>query len=131
MPKTENEPVIMTRKDRRFLTCQLTEEEIRAAAEAMARYHDDKQELEEQITSIKAEFKAKIEQCEANIRAQKRLVRDKRETRPVDIEITSNFTDCTVTTTRLDTGEIIEDRKMTGDERQLRITDDDGPLDEE
>ena len=125
------EHVIETKKDRRFLSCQLTSEELTAAADAMAQGLDDREALEGELATIKAQYKGKLEQCEANINAKKRLVRDKREIRPVEVEIVTDLTDCTLQVTRLDTSEIIEDRPLTGDEKQLKITfeDKDGDSD--
>ena len=125
------EHVIETKKDRRFLSCQLTSEELTAAADAMAQGLDDREALEGELATIKAQYKGKLEQCEANINAKKRLVRDKREIRAVEVEIVTDLTDCTLQVTRLDTSEIIEDRPLTGDEKQLKITfeDKDGDSD--
>ncbi len=125
----EKKDAIQIRTERQFLQCKLTPEEQEQAAQDLARLLDDLQGLEEQLTSIKTDFKGKIEQCEANINVKKRLVRDKRELRPVDCEVQSNFTQCTVRVTRKDTGEVIEDRKMTGNEAQLKIADQEGPID--
>lgn len=121
MSKTEVKHSIATKKDRRYLTCHLTHEEVSRASDELARHLDEKEAIESELTAIKSQFKAKIEQADANIGVKKRLVRDKKEMRPVDVEVVSDYTDCTVKVTRTDTGEIIEDRKMTGDEKQLRI----------
>jgi len=121
-------PVIEIKKDRRFLMTKLTADEVAAAADDVARYLDDLTGLEAELTTVKSQFKARIEQCEANIAAKARLVREKKEIRPVDVEERYDMTECTLTVVRLDTGELIEERPLTGNEKQMKITELDGSV---
>lgn len=122
MSEKDQQPVVQKRKDRRHLFCKLTEAELAEASDDLARYLDDAEALEAELATIKSQYKAKLEQCQGNIQARKRLVRDKREMRAIDVETTMDFTNCTLTVVRLDTGEVIENRALTGDEKQLQIT---------
>ena len=112
---------IVTKKDRKYLMCKLTPEEISQASDDLARHLDEQEAIKNEMDALKSQFKGKLELAQANINTKKRLVRDKREMRYVDVEVVSDYTECTIRVTRLDTGETIEDRKMTGDETQLKI----------
>ena len=121
MSKKQVEHSIVTKKDRHYLMCKLTPEEISQASDDLARHLDEHEAVENELAALKSQFKGKLELAQANINTKKRLVRDKREMRYVDVEVVSDYTECTIRITRLDTGEIVEDRKMTGDEKQLKI----------
>jgi len=122
---TDQEPVIEGKKHRDFLLCQLTDQELQAAAQDLAKLIDDHHALEDDLAALRAQFKAKIEQCGADINTKARLVRDRCEVRLVDVEVRYDYTACTVTTVRLDTNEA-KTRNMTGDEKQLQINYDAG-----
>lgn len=111
----------VTKTEQQFLKCVLTEEEVAQAAGELAREVENLKELEEALGSIKAEFKGKTEKAEANISIKARLVRDKHEYRNVECDVTYDYSACDVTVTRKDTGEIIETRKMTYNERQTTM----------
>ena len=118
----QDAPVLEVKKDRRFLMCALTAEELAGTSDALARYIDDSAAIKDELDTIKAQFKGRTEQCEANIKAAARLIRDKKELRTVDIEVRSDYTNCTITVVRLDTNEVVEAaRPMTGEEKQLQI----------
>lgn len=121
MAKKNEDTTTQIVKDRQFLSCQLTAEELAAAAQDLARLIDDQHAIDDEFATVKSQFKAKLEQVEANIGVKARLVRDKREIRSVDIEKTLDYTNCTVVVVRLDTGQVIESCKLTGDEKQLKL----------
>jgi len=108
-------------KDRQFLQCKLTEDELAQAAQDLARLIDDQKAVDDEFDTIKSQFKAKLQKIDGDIGFKARLVRDKREIRSVDVEKTLDYTDCTIQVIRLDTGATIEVRKMTGDEKQLKL----------
>ena len=114
-------PKIATKQMSEFLRCELTREEVASAANDLATLLDDRQALEEALASVKAEFKAKIEKCEANIKIKQRLVRDKYEHRSTECDIAYNYTDGTVKITRKDTGKVTEEREMTLGEKQMTM----------
>lgn len=121
MAKKQADNTVVKTRDRRFLMCALTDEELKQAADDLAMYLDDLQSLDSELATIKSQFKGRIEQCEANVNAKKRLVRDKKEMRPVEVEVESDYSACMIRVTRLDTGDVIESRPMTGDEKQLQM----------
>ena len=112
---------VVTKQQTEYLKCELTKDEVAAAANNLAKLLDDYQALEAQLTSIKAEFKAKLEKCDADVRIKQRLVRDKYEHRYVECDVEYNYSTGTVKITRKDTGEIVEERAMTLGEKQMTI----------
>ena len=121
MAKKKPEDTIIVKPQQRHLMCTLTEEELADAAQAMARYDDDGQALEDDFAVLKQQFKAKLDQCRADFQAKKRLVREKKELRPTDVVVSTNYTTGRLTAARPDTGEIIEDRKLQGEEKQMKV----------
>ena len=99
------------------LKCMLTEDEVKQAGEAMAKFVQDTARLEGDLKSIKASFKAKIEAAAAGIIDNSNKVRDKYEYRDVDCMQSMNFTVHTIKVTRADTKIVIENRKMTNKEK--------------
>ena len=110
-----------TRQRTEYLKCILTEEEVAAAAQSLARELDDLTALEANLTKVKAEFKAKMEAANAAVTIQQRLVRDKSEYRSVECDVAYNYTTGTMKVTRKDIDEVVEERKMTYDEKQMKM----------
>lgn len=125
--KKNTTPKIATKQQTEYLKCVLTAEEVAVAANDLAKLLDDTQALEDQLASVKADFKAKIEKCEADTRVKQRLVRDKCDYRQVECDVEYNYSTLMVKITRKDTNEVIEDRKMTLGEKQMTMDfDEDG-----
>lgn len=121
MAKKQEQPAVKTTHETRTLKCKLTPEEITEASDALARNLDEIEMLEDEQQKIRSDFKARIEAEEAGTRVQKNLVRDKYAFRPVRCTLTLNYTTLRAITARDDTGEVIADRAMSEDEKQLRI----------
>ena len=121
MSKKEKEEKIATKQQTEYLKCVLSKEEVAVAANDLAKLLDDSQALESGLASVKADFKAKLEKCEADTRIKQRLVRDKYEHRYVDCNVEYNYSTLKVKIARKDTGEIIEERNMTMGERQTTM----------
>ena len=116
MSNKQQNPVL-----KRHLSVPLTQEEVLKAGEDLARRHADLGCLEDQLKSVKEDFKNRITQAETDINACSRLIRDKFEFRDVDTQETIDWHEGTSTTVRLDTGEIIESRKLMKSEMQARL----------
>lgn len=119
--KKEKKEKIATKQQTEYLRCALTEEEVALAADNLAKLLDDSQALESQLASVKADFKAKLEKCEADIRIKQRLVRDKYEYRNVDCDVEHNYSTLMIKITRKDTNEITEERTMSFAEKQMKL----------
>lgn len=103
------------------LRCNLTEDEIRQASDEMARRLADRDAAEGEFDSVKAQFKERIQRAETDVRSSARLIRDKYEMRMVECEEVMDWTDGMVYVTRKDTGEIIVNRRMYAEERQMEL----------
>ena len=110
-----------TIKETRSLKCELTEKELLQAGEDLAKAIDETQMQEEQLKSAKEDFKARIAALEATITIKQRLVRNKNEFRPTVCEVTLNYTTLKAKIVRIDTGELILERDLTYEEKQMKI----------
>ncbi len=115
----------MITKVTRALMVSLTEAEIRSCATELARVTAQQAELEGEKKAVTSGFKNKIDRCVADSRALAQKITTKRELRDVDCEW-SPTTAGKMQLTRMDTGEVIDTRKMTEEERQESL-----PLDGE
>ncbi len=127
MGRKQEQPPIKTTHETRTLKCKLTDEEIREASDCLARTLDELEMLEDEQQKIKSDFKARIEEKDAQTRVQKNLVRDKYAFRPVRCTLTLNYSTLRAITTRDDTGEVITDRAMNEEEKQLALPFDGEP----
>lgn len=128
MPKDKQKKKVY--KETRSLKCDLTEEELLQAGEDLAKAIDEARTHEEQRKSANEDFKARIAACEAEITIKQRLVRNKNEFRPVSCEVTLNYTTLDAVVIRLDTEEIVQERKLTHEEKQMKIDFDKKPKEE-
>ena len=117
--KTEDS--IKTTHETRLLKCELTPEEVSAAADAMARTLDDKEAIEDEFKTVKADFKAQIEAKEAEAKVLRNLVRNKYAHRQTPCTMVLNYTTQTVVVTRDDTEAIVVDRPMVYAEKQMDL----------
>ena len=108
-----------TTHETRLLKCKLTEAEIRDAGDTLARNLDELEVLEDKLKEVKADFKAQIEAKEAAARVQKNLVRNKYDYRQTPCTMVLDYTEQTVKVTRDDTKEVVTERKMLAEEKQM------------
>ena len=125
--KTPNKVYTETRK----LKCNLTNEEVLAHANSLAETIDDIAKLDDELKTMKEQMKAKITEKNAVVRVKQLLIRNKYELRDVECEVTMNWTTLKVTVKRLDSGEVVEERDMNYEEKQMSFsfTDDDKKTD--
>lgn len=110
-----------------FQRVELTEEEVRDAADRMADLFDQLKRIEEEAKSIANGYKAKTKELDAQFAQAQLLVRNKYEQRLVECVRTWNYKTCRVVTVRMDTGAIVEDRAMSADERQEKLFPEENP----
>ena len=113
------------------LMVQLTDEEMIETAEGLARALDSIGDLEQEKKAYNAEIKAQIEHKEAEARELTAMVRNKRKIAKVDCVEIRNYTTGRIKKVRKDTGETLIDREMNHDEKQQKLCDQEGPIDEE
>lgn len=105
------------------LKVKLADDEVLKFSEDLARSLDEYASLEDELETLKANYKSKMTAVEARVTSLKNLVRDKCDFRKVDVEEVFDNKAGTVVKTRLDTHEIIGSRTMTADERQSKLFD--------
>jgi hypothetical protein len=101
------------------LKVDLTPEEILAASREMARAVDELHDLEQQRKAAAETYKARITQAQATVQINSVLVRNGYEFRKTEVRRTLDYDRAWVTSVRLDTGEVVESRAMTPDEKQM------------
>ncbi len=114
-----------TTKETRLLQVPLTQEEQLAAGKKLAEAVRTLTNVQAQAKSAASQFKAKIDEQQAKINGLQCLISDGYELRTVPCLNVMDYTDVVVRVTRTDTGEVIEERKLTEDERQSTMPFDD------
>jgi len=114
-PKQRIEKVIKS------LKCRLTDEEFVQASEELAKALDRKTALEEALQSIKAQYKSDIQRCDADVFTNTSKVRNKYVYREIICEKIFDYENTKVMIVRKDTGEIVNDRTMFDDEKQMKL----------
>jgi hypothetical protein len=111
----------ITRMVTKSLPCKLEESEVLQYGRDIARAHADKDRIEDDFDSVKADYKGKIAEQAAIISKLSPRVHSGIETRDVECTEVKNWTKATVQVKRNDTGEIVESRPMREDEKQMQI----------
>lgn len=119
--ETSSLPRIETHTEAETLKCLLTEEEIKAAGDLMARADGERVDAEATLKSVSAQYKAKIASAEAMVGAEASKIRSGYEFRPVEVRVEFDHERGTVERFRTDTFEMIEGRRMTTFEAQRKI----------
>lgn len=117
---------IKTTRETRMLRVLLTQDELLAAGQKITDQMRLIESLEAEMDRIKKQYQGKIAEAQATMQNARSLVEDKYEIRKVLCDNVLDYTDVVCRVTRLDTGQIIENRKLTEDEKQTSL-----PFDEE
>ena len=112
MPKTKTLKVV------KELRCALTDEELLARGQALARALEQMQKREADGKAFAANVKSDIEQYKKEGLRLTSHIAEKSEWRPVECNEVHDFKEGTVSLIRLDTGEVISERRMWDEERQ-------------
>jgi len=104
--------------EHRDLWCKLSDEELRMKHDELIVSMSAIDTINEELSAAKAEFKEKLREEETRKDRLVREIREKREKRPVKVEEKRDERRGQVTVERCDTGEKIETRAMTVEERQ-------------
>jgi DNA segregation ATPase FtsK/SpoIIIE-like protein len=105
----------------RILKCELTQAELLTMGQELADAHSEHESITNELESIKAEFKGKIQAEEGKIGSLSAKIRAGYEHRQVKCATVKDWKSKTVTVTRLDTGAIIENRPMNQEELQMPL----------
>jgi hypothetical protein len=117
----EEEPHIEFSEYEKRLKCFLSDDEKQKAASSLVQAMEDLKRKEDDLTAIKNQFKGECSRIQADIDHFQGLVRDGYRFDDVLCKVTRNYKTENVTIVRLDTGEIIEDRRLRGDEMQRKL----------
>jgi hypothetical protein len=105
-------------KTTRKLPVQLTDDELQQRSQALVGNIKQTDALKEEKKTATSEFKARIGACNDVTKRLTEIISSGKEERDVECEMTKDYKGGTVTVVRLDTGEVVETRPMTADERQ-------------
>ena len=110
-----------TWKESRILPVALTPDEVRERGELLARELETLANMETQQTAEKKEMKDDLDTQYGQVNQIARVVRDRIEQRPVEVECRLNMALGLVEEVRVDTGEIITTRNFReGDKLRLQ-----------
>jgi len=110
-----------TTNEKRNLKCQLTRDELLVAGDELAQKIDDLKKVKADKIAITKDFNAQESAMEADIQRQQLLVRNKWEYRSVDCENTLDYASLECRVVRLDTGEIVIQRAMNQEEKEMTL----------
>jgi hypothetical protein len=110
------------RKGSKLLRVDLTQEELIAAGQEMADAQATIAAREAELESFKKQIQADIKAAESTIEAKAELIRQGYEVRDVKTDTTLDFDLGRTIIIRKDTGDTVEDRDMTDDERERELT---------
>ena len=105
----------------RTLPCVLTDDELLARGDALARQHAAIKDEEAAQAGEKKRMKEALDELTGEQARLARIVRDKAEPRDVECRIVHDYATQAVQVVRTDTGEVIESRAMTDRERQIGL----------
>lgn len=103
------------------LSCELNDVEWQNRARELAQAHKETEQQKERKKSVMAELGADVKIAEAKETKLANIVATKSEQRDVTVEIKYDYEKGRVSKTRTDTGEEIDNREMTDDERQSQL----------
>jgi uncharacterized FlaG/YvyC family protein len=104
-----------------YLKCLLTEKEKTELSAKIAKAISDRSHTEARLKEVSASLKADIAKLDAEISETALQINNGYEYRNVECRMDKDYRLGTITVTRLDTGEVIRERPMTGEERQMKL----------
>ena len=103
------------------LKCEFTSEELLDLADEMTQKMDTREKKQGEFDSIKKQYNGELSTLDEEVRVKQRLIRDKYEFRAIPCQIERDYNTKTFTLIRLDSGEIVEQRKLRASELQRRM----------
>ncbi len=103
------------------LKCEFTSEELLDLADEMTQKMDTREKKQGEFDSIKKQYNGELSTLDEEVRVKQRLIRDKYEFRAIPCQIERDYNTKTFTLIRLDSGEIVEQRKLRTSELQRRM----------
>jgi len=119
----EDDSSLETRPTTRTLRCELSRDDLLAKADRAAHIVAEHDRRQAELDNAKKQAKAEIDRLEAEYRSLSVQIRDRAEYRKVDCDETRNYRTWSIVVTRKDTGESVDERAMTLDERRAAQTE--------
>ena len=101
----------------RNLPVMLTMDDLADRRDELVGHLEEIDELEEKRKKVVAEFKTKVDRSKARTKILARVIRSREELRPVECHRIADLERLILVVVREDTGEIVEERELTDDER--------------
>jgi hypothetical protein len=115
-------PNMVLKTETRLLPCPLTDSELLAKGDALANCLRLIEEEKEAQEAEKSAMKERLAGFLLQLGKLRQEVQERREFRDVPVEIrVRSMLEATVAETRVDTGEVIRERFMDDDERQMKL----------
>ena len=119
MAEESKEPSVKIERLTRTLRVELSLGEVAKRADRCAHVVAEREGKAEEAKTATAHIKARIKELDAELRSLSNEVRDKAKYTEVDCERRYNYRLGTIAVVRLDTNATVDERPMTGPERQL------------
>lgn len=107
----------ITWTEMRYLPVPLTPDELRERGEMLATLVDEADALEDDHVQRRREAKDEEKRLDGRIRAMAAVINARAEGRSVKIEVRYNATLALIEEVRIDTGEVLETRQPTSDDK--------------
>ena len=117
----ETTPKIVKTKVKEWLRYDFKPEELQKMGLSMAQAQQQADIAEDEFKSVKSRFKDRIEKHQLVVRENSRHISTGFEMRDIDCEKMIDYKKGIVTFTRQDTGEVVEERDIRDEERQMKI----------
>lgn len=108
-------------REKRDLPVALTNEELRSRGEQLGLQLLTIDTMAEAHKAVRADQKAELGEAKAEAARLADIMRSGKEARPVDTAVLADFAAELAYVVRTDTSELVERRRLTADERQLRL----------
>ena len=119
MLKQTTSDVIRESHEPQILPCTMTEAEVQGEQSHLLQVMQEADDLESQRKAVASDFKARKDKQDEILMDCRKKLRSRQVMRSIPCTLHMNFSKLTVTTVREDTGETINERPMTQDERRM------------
>ncbi len=106
---------------KKYLKYTFTEDEIKELGRSLAKVFSDHSEAEGRLKSVSIQVKAEITALEGTMTMMSEKIRSGYEHRNIECKKEFDYKAGYVIVTRLDTGEVIEERPMDAEETQRKL----------
>lgn len=123
MAKKKEKDLVKVTHEPHKLPCNLGAKEKAEAAEALAITIQATESLELERKSVLGDFKSRMDGLKESIHNLSLSIKNSVQMRSIECELHLNYTTLTATLIRTDTKEVVEERPMTEEEKQMTFDD--------